>query len=309
MDACWSKVTAVVVSYNSAAVLERCLASLGKAARVVVVDNASRDDSVALARRAGATVVANPANYGFGYACNQGAHLADTAFVLFIGPDAVLDDAALARLIEESDAHGAAVAAPLLVDGEGRPDLRAGRFHEILNELCEDPADVPDAPCCAAFLSGAVLLWRLADWREIGGFDERIFLFWEDMDLSIRAIRARKQMILVPDARALHVSGRSSPPSRKVRWLKDWHINWSNLYCLAKHQSVDTARARARAILRYHLPRLLWALLTLRSRRIYRNGAAISATWTFLRQCSGGPAALSAWTPPGPSAEHARPLA
>lgn len=307
MDACWGKVTVVIVSYNSAKVLERCIAGLGKASRVVVVDNASADGSAPLARRMGVQVIANPANYGFGYACNQGAHLAETEFVLFINPDAVLDDGALERLMAESDAHHAAVAAPVLLDREGRPELRTGSFQEIRNDFSDDPADIPDGPCCSAFLTGAVLLWRMADWRAIGGFDERIFLFWEDVDLCVRAVKARKPMLLVPDARALHLAGGSTPPSKRVRWVKDWHITWGDLYCQAKHYSAEAARARAWAYIRRRGLRLLWALLTLRSRRVYRNAAVIAAAWTFLRRYSGDASRLAAWTSPGPAAEHVRP--
>jgi N-acetylglucosaminyl-diphospho-decaprenol L-rhamnosyltransferase len=296
----WTRTTVVIVSYNSAAILGACLDSLGPACKVVVVDNASADASVAIATRPHTTVIANPRNYGFGYACNQGAALAEGDFVLFLNPDARLNDADLAALVEASDRNDAALTAPLLADDQGRLELRMRAFGDLGNQSSADDI-APEGETCCAFITGAVLLWRLRDWHEIGGFDERIFLFWEDFDLCIRAAAAHKQMILVPAARALHLSGRSTPPSRKVRWLKDWHMTWGELYMHARHGSPATARAMAWAILRHHGKLALWAVLTLHSRRVYRNLAAASAAATFLRQSRAEPPALAAWNPPSVS--------
>lgn len=196
----------------------------------------------------------------------------------------------------------------MLLNREGRPELRTGRFNEVRNDFSDDPADIPAGPACCAFLTGAILLWRRTEWCSIGGFDERIFLFWEDLDLCVRAAKARKQMILVPEARALHLSGASTPPSKRVRWIKDWHMTWGDLYLQAKHHSAAAARARAWDYLRRHGLRTLWAVLTVRSRRVYRNWAVVSAALAFLRQFDGDATRLSAWSAPGPSLDHARPL-
>ena len=81
----------VIVTYNSAEYLPRVLGSLPDWVDVIVIDNASSDDSAELARSAGVTVVANDVNAGFAAACNQGASLGDADFVLFLNPDATID--------------------------------------------------------------------------------------------------------------------------------------------------------------------------------------------------------------------------
>ena len=90
----------VVVTYNSAELLPQALAGLPDDARVVVVDNASADDSAGVARSLGAEVVENPVNAGFAAAANQGAALGEAELVLFLNPDAAVDAGMVRRLAD-----------------------------------------------------------------------------------------------------------------------------------------------------------------------------------------------------------------
>ncbi|MDQ1499731.1 MAG: N-acetylglucosaminyl-diphospho-decaprenol L-rhamnosyltransferase, partial [Actinomycetota bacterium] len=80
----------VIVTYRSAAHLAACLAPLPAEARVIVVENASGDDAPELAAAAGAHVIRNDANLGFGAAANQGAAVGSADLILFLNPDAVV---------------------------------------------------------------------------------------------------------------------------------------------------------------------------------------------------------------------------
>ena len=94
----------VIVSYNSAAVLGACLNSIPSGHEVIVVDNASHDASENIAAAAGAKVVRNELNIGFGAACNIGARLLSSSHVLFLNPDAILEEGALVvRVIQNED--------------------------------------------------------------------------------------------------------------------------------------------------------------------------------------------------------------
>lgn len=281
-----SSITVVIVTYNSAQVLPQCLGALDWAETIVVVDNASSDASAAVAAQAcpRAKVIRNSRNLGFGTACNQGADLAKGEFILFLNPDAVLERPAIEGLLAAQKQYDAAVVAPLLLDATGHPELRSRDLVGFDNHYSNDPKHVPAGPACMAFLTGAVLLWRRSDWIEIGGFDEKIFLFWEDFDLCLRTFNAAKQMILVPDVIAHHLGGRSTPPTQAVRWLKEWHMVWGDLYIRAKHGDPALARARAKAAIRKHGWLALQALLTIRRRRLNRNLAAVAGARAFLRQ-------------------------
>src|SRR6516165_5803979 len=88
----------IVVTFNSAAVLRDCLASIPAGREIIVVDNCSQDQSVAIARSFGTQIIANHKNLGFGAACNLGAKRLLAPYVFFLNPDAVLEKDALLEL-------------------------------------------------------------------------------------------------------------------------------------------------------------------------------------------------------------------
>ena len=155
-------VSVVIVTYDSAAVLPGCLESLEATAEVeiecVVVDNASADDSAAIARRAGATVIENERNEGFGRACNRGAAAARGEVIVLLNPDTTVTSDWLAILLDHLAVHpDIAVLCPTVVAPGTEAPLRP---------FLED---------CAALPGSAMVIPRAARDR-LGGFDEEIFL-------------------------------------------------------------------------------------------------------------------------------------
>ena len=224
----------LIVSYQSAATVSAALASVLACPRVagtVVVDNASSDRSAEMASAAGAErVVRNAENVGFAAAVNRGLRDCHSDYVLLLNPDATIDAIALEQLAAALDAAPAAVmAGPVLLADDGRVELGARRFSSVVNRLLWHmplpwrPAwatpEYPDSVALAAaadprpvdYLWGAALLVRRRFLDEIGGLDERFFLYSEDEDLG-RQARARGYLtLLVPRARARHIGGASTP--------------------------------------------------------------------------------------------------
>jgi GT2 family glycosyltransferase len=205
-------VTIAVVSYNVAPLLERCLRSAAAAlaevggGEVVVVDNASTDQSVSLVRRefAAARLVENAHNAGFGAGCNAALERAETKTVLFLNPDAELRPGALAALTHRLESEPrAALVGPRVSYPDGRPQPTRRRF-PTLTVLALDatplewrgphwPAlaryyrrDAPPAATSEDWVSGACLLGRVAALREVGGFDPTFFMYFEEVDLARR---------------------------------------------------------------------------------------------------------------------------
>ena len=213
----------IIVSYNARADLERCLESLHAAPptashEIVVVDNASTDGSAAGARRwMGVRVIEAGENGGFARANNIGIRATRSVHLLLLNSDTMVPAGAIDRLLAELDADpSVAVVGPRIVDGEGRPELSFGRMIGPLNEfrqkrLARGPLDrltrtrrYPD------WVSAACLLVRRADAEAVGLFDERYFMYTEDVDFCA-AIRARGRRILfAPDVEIVHVRGRSA---------------------------------------------------------------------------------------------------
>ena len=221
----------VIVSYNARADLERCLSSLSAAPpraphEVIVVDNASSDDSPDAAGTVAGLPPCSPAPRTGGFKATGGAH------VLLLNSDTVIGsapgvpgaiDQLLLRLSQDADV---AVIGPRLVDGDGRAELSFGRMIGPLNEWRQKRLVTGQARRDARistrveamtrreqfvdWVSGACLLVRRADAEAVGLFDERYFMYTEDVDFCA-AIRARGRRILfIPSVEVRHLRGRSA---------------------------------------------------------------------------------------------------
>ncbi|WP_336209645.1 glycosyltransferase family 2 protein [Nonomuraea sp. LPB2021202275-12-8] len=211
-----ARVAVVIVTYNSADVLEGCLASLTagagevQLADVVVADNASKDDSTAIADRADlpVKVVQLGRNAGYAAAVNAGIaalDLDDVDGVYVLNPDCRLRPGAIAPLLACLREPGRGIAVPYMVnpDGSLQPSLRrmptvgravveaviggerAGRLG-TLGELVTDPRDYA-RPGAFAWATGAAMLISPRVVREVGAWDESFLLYSEETDYCLRA--------------------------------------------------------------------------------------------------------------------------
>ncbi|MCF4126133.1 glycosyltransferase family 2 protein [Methylobacterium sp. SyP6R] len=203
----------VIVNWNGGALLRACLASLAAAEshlgntlslRVVVVDNASRDGSLEdlPSLRHGPAVIANPDNQGFGRACNAGAARGQAPAILFLNPDARVTGESLAG------AHAALMAEPgtgivgaQLLDEAGRVQRSCARRPSAVSlvgqALLLDRARLVPSHFMTEWdhgedravdqVMGAFLMIRRSLFTALGGFDERFFVYYEDVDLCARA--------------------------------------------------------------------------------------------------------------------------
>ncbi|MEO3889275.1 glycosyltransferase family 2 protein [Nonomuraea sp. B5E05] len=209
-----SRVAVVIVTYNSASVLGGCLDSLARGAEgveladVVVADNASKDDSVAVAERAGVTVVQVGRNAGYAAAINAGTAVLDLDGldgVYVLNPDCRLRPGSIAPLLGCLREPGRGIAVPYMVNPDGtlQPSLRrrptvgralaealvggalAGRVGG-LGELVTDPRDYA-RPGAYAWATGAAMLLAPRVIREVGAWDESFLLYSEETDYCLRA--------------------------------------------------------------------------------------------------------------------------
>jgi N-acetylglucosaminyl-diphospho-decaprenol L-rhamnosyltransferase len=206
----------VVVAYGSADDLPATLSAVGAQLQpgdeVVVVDNASPDDSAAVARAAlpGVEVVASTENLGFAGGTHLGARHSQAELLLFLNPDAVPAPGCLDALRAAALAHpawGAWQALVTLPDGE--EVNTAGNYVHFLGfgwsgEHGTRVADVASQDAVVGFASGAALVVRREAWRAAGGFEEHYFMYGEDLDLGLRLRLAGWESGVVPAARVTH---------------------------------------------------------------------------------------------------------
>jgi len=223
----------VIVSYNVRDDLSRTLESLEASPpalthEVVVVDNASSDESAAMVRECWPRVrlIEAGGNLGFARANNLGIRATDSDLLLLLNSDTVVPPGALDRLVADLRAHPeVGIVGPRLVDAEGRPEISFGRMISPLNELRQKVAgrlyDWGFGPARQAvnhklsrpqivdWVSGACLLVHRADAEAAGLLDERFFLYTEDVDFCA-SVRARGRLVrFTPASEIVHLRGRS----------------------------------------------------------------------------------------------------
>ncbi len=278
----WAQVTVLLVTFNSALVIDDCLTSLSLAPNIIVVDNASTDETCDIITNQfpRVTLVRNSINKGFGAGVNLGMAKVETTFAFYFSPDAVLMENAMEILVKTALQNPeAALIGPLLQSPNGEIELYVMGPSETQHSRI---SQLPDGPFCTWFIMGGFFLTPMSIWRKIGGFDERIFLYSEDMDLSLRIAKHGYGILIDPNARVVHAGGQSSRMTWSVRWRKDWHQSWSRLYIAAKHDLSDRVRFEARDIIQKHFLRALLYILLLRPDRVRGNLAKACGALAFL---------------------------
>jgi GT2 family glycosyltransferase len=216
------RVSVVVVAYQSGPLLADCLATLRAQTvtdlEILLVDNASTDGAAQAAAHADpdVTLIANAENLGFAAAVNQGARAAQGRWLALLNPDAFAEADWLERLLAAAAAHPGVrsftsrqllAEDPTRLDGLG--DVMSGPgFPFRGGYLRADPGDT-DVGEVFSGCGGAMMVDR-ALFLEMGGFDERLFCYCEDVDLGYRLRLRGEPTLVVPDAVVRHVGSASS---------------------------------------------------------------------------------------------------
>jgi N-acetylglucosaminyl-diphospho-decaprenol L-rhamnosyltransferase len=215
-------ISVVTVTHNSAHTVRSALTRLPPGLEIVCVDNASTDDLSAALRGLVVHRIGNAENLGFGRACNIGAAAASGEYLLFINPDVRLATDAVEVLLEAAERYPeCSVFVPRTSTVDGRLWLREESEVERLSGV-QLPARIREVwgDCCVRFVNGGVFMIKRALFLDLGGFDEDIFLYFEDDDLSHRLLQRSEPMILVSEAHAIHDVGTSVAQSTRSRILR-----------------------------------------------------------------------------------------
>jgi hypothetical protein len=280
------KVSIVIVIWNGKADTIECLDSFRADTypnrEIIVVDNGSTDDSVAVIRAEYPEVVIlqTGKNLGFTGGNNVGIRHAietGTDYVYLINNDTTVEPDAIEKLVEAAEANpDAGLLAPVIHDFEepraiwfagSAINLRRGAaWHDNSRQPTreEAPYEVPWATGCAMLIRAGLA-------KTLGGFDDRYFLSWEDVDLSLRVRNEGQRLLVVPSSRIYHKGGQSG---KNLNGVYGYYQVRNSLLLASKHSGRDYPHA-AFTILSGALRRCL-RLSTLRTRQMH-------AVWDGMR--------------------------
>ncbi len=249
----------VIVNWNAGDQLQECIASVseyrsGVVAQIIVVDNGSTDDSLW-------TVQQNPqpqvhvlrmgANLGFAAACNRGAALCTASYILFLNPDTRLNADSLSvplLFMERAENDRVGICGIQLVSGDDVVSRTCARFPTSGRLVAQALGlnKIPGLRHTGMHMSdwdhrhssevdqvmGAFFLIRRSLFDALGGFDERFFVYFEEVDLSFRARALGYKSFYLSNARAFHAGGGTSSQVKDVRLF--YSLRSRLLYCF-KH--------------------------------------------------------------------------
>ncbi|HWN74031.1 MAG TPA: glycosyltransferase family 2 protein [Solirubrobacterales bacterium] len=243
-----------IPNFNGAERLGPTLRALGGQTRpvdVVLVDNGSSDDSIEVARRElpGVGVVELGENLGFGRALNRGIAEAPGDPVILLNDDAVPEPQFVEALLEGLGAGVDSVAgvllqerAPELIDSAG---VVADATLMGFDYLHGEPASAAETAADPLGPTGGAALYRRGAFEAVGGFDERIFIYYEDLDLALRLAARGGRCRLAPEARALHAYSASLGAASAAKYAR---TGWSRGYMLRRYGVMRDPRLALRAL-------------------------------------------------------------
>jgi N-acetylglucosaminyl-diphospho-decaprenol L-rhamnosyltransferase len=242
----------LIINHNTRDQLRACLATIApcEARRVVVVDNASTDDSAAMVREAfpWVDVCANQANPGYGAAANQGLAACEAPYVLLLNSDTRLQPETLKALEQYLDANPrAAIVGPRLLNPDGTLQPSCYPFPTPLHVFLQE-SGLGHWLAALPFLRGRYLrAWpharsRVVPWvlgaalglrrealRAVRGFDPSFFMYAEEVDLAYRLSKAGWQTHFTPSTSIIHIGGASTRQQR-TRMMVQYFISLQHFY-------------------------------------------------------------------------------
>ncbi len=254
----------IIVNWNSGRLLPECIFSINNALqnsfilnRVVIVDNASSDDSLDNldSTNLPLVIIRNTQNYGFAKACNQGAISSEANFLLFLNPDTRLFKNSLAEPIKfmmDKENNEIGIIGAQMVDDENNISRTCSRFpspfvfvymslglnrifpnifrNQFMTEWDHNNNQVVDQ------VMGAFFFVRKNLFQKLNGFDEKFFVYFEEVDFSFRAKQIDYKSYFLATAKIYHKGGGTS---EKVKALRLFYILQSKLLYAKKHFTIS----------------------------------------------------------------------
>ena len=294
----------IIVNWNAGPQLKTCVDSITQfggdyIGKIIVVDNDSADGSeTSIEAMPNVTLIRAGENLGFGKACNLGAKDADSDYLLFLNPDAALFEGTLSKVVnfmQEPDNQTVGICGVQLIDESGKVSRSCARFPSATGMLAHAVGldriftgighfmvewdHLTDRP--VDHVIGAFFFVRREVCEQLQGFDERFFVYLEDLDFSYRAHQAGWQIFFLAGAQAFHAGGGTS---NQVKARRLFYSLRSRLLYAFKHFSFPAASmVLATTLLLEPLARLALALAR-------RSLSGLKETWVGYRM-------LWAWVP------------
>ena len=275
-----NQVTVLTVTYNSSHCVPALAEGLRGVPHVIVVDNASGDDSCAAVSAAlpRATIIRMPRNQGYGVANNAGLAQVTTPYALLLNPDCLVTPAQIAALVAHAQEWpDATIVAPQLLESSGERQLN----YSWPRDDWEPRTGGAEGPLNVGYACAAVMLLNMRQLAHTGAFDPRFFLYYEDEDLCLRIFKRHGQIIVVPDVQVTHLSRGSvkgKTPLRSEYW-RGFHHAQSKIIFIDKHAGRTKALQARRRLMASSCANVLVRTILISPKHLARAFGRLRGVW------------------------------
>jgi len=292
----------VIVNWNTGNLLRNCLQSIFRSDlqfinSVIVVDNHSSDDSCKeLPDEELLRVIECDKNHGFGKACNIGSEYAKSSYILFLNPDTIIEEKSITNAIkfmqlEKSVDIG--ICGIQLIYEDGVVSHSCSRFPSLFNQIVKILGLNKIFPILGAPMRdfnhlisrnvdqvmGAFFLIRREIFLANDGFDERFFVYFEEVDLSKRVSQQGYSSYFLSDAKAVHIGGGSSQNIKSKRLF--YHLRSRILFFKKNHSFIEFLTLLLLTMFLEPLTRILFSLITFSFNEIIETVYAYYKLWKW----------------------------
>ncbi len=224
-------ITVVIATFKSGEKIKKCLHSIDRRVQVLVIENSNNSDFKDNLEKEYSNVkcILSGGNIGYGCANNIGLKKVNTKYALILNPDATLHHSALENFITTTKKiTDFAIIGPYIQEEKNLIDK------DYLKN--SSPIEVENAKGFAMFLN-------IAQFKDIGFFDENFFFYFEEIDLCKRLRKNKKKIYLVPEIKINHDGGVShdSAINIEMEMSRNWHWMWSTFYYHKKYRGFLTS--------------------------------------------------------------------
>jgi N-acetylglucosaminyl-diphospho-decaprenol L-rhamnosyltransferase len=278
-----SELTIIITTFNSSNVISSCLEKVDfQKYKVIIVDNNSTDNTVSLIKENFplTKIIANQKNIGYGRANNIALRQTKTKYALILNPDAFIFSVDIENILKEMDQNQKiALSGPLLLNYY--PYQEQDERQE-LDVIKKNTISIDNNFIYVKYIIGAIMFLNMSIFRKIGFFDEKIFLYYEDDEISYRVIKNGYVIAILPKIFGYHIGSASSGTSLRSLYKRFWHRALSKFYWKEKQKGKEKAVISAIKICLSFFSRMIFYIILCNKVKSIENFASFMGTLAYL---------------------------
>ena len=229
------KVTILIVTFKSHYIIEKCLDNIDKKFNIILIENSNDLDFTYKLEKKYENLKCINIGYdsGFGYALNRGVEKVNTDYFIAMNPDTFPEEGCLEKLLESVENYDdIAMVTPLTLLNKNSKEFSAyGNFDN--KQLIKNSKNIMEVH----WVNGNIFLMNKKIFLDLGGFDEKIFIEYDERELQRRIYLSNKKILINFNAKSHHLDGKSADKkfAFEMKCEKSWHNAWSGFYYYKKH--------------------------------------------------------------------------